>query len=81
MKYALTYSVAGDFETTDTIIVETYMQPDEAGQRWYNLPAKVIAVLKDYGEPHAEEIVRRGGWYIRNVDDVDIYLEDEDDEN
>lgn len=78
MRYALTYMpTGGGFVTTDTIIVEVNKTKDESYIFGDN-PQDIVKALVNSAsceEVEAEEIAREKLYYLRNVDDVDTYLE------
>lgn len=82
MRYALTFTSdpnAYDWGDTDTIIVETELigHRDTQGRRWYDVPASVEKVLIKYGRSpeQAREIANSDHWFVRNVDDVDVAID------
>lgn len=78
MRYALTYASdpdAYDWGDTDTIIFEyPTTLPDD-------LTELVRQVVVDYtsaeDDTKAREIAKKGWWFIRNVNDVDVVFDHE----
>lgn len=72
MRYALTFRTGESWAEVDTVIVGTALMSDEGV-----VEIKVAEILTAYGVENADEILENGWWFIRNVDDVDIYLNSE----
>ena len=68
MKYVIIYTVDGDWETVDAVLVESDTNP-------VDMPDEELASIFeadgiDY--PQAMAIVEDGMWFARNTDDVDV---------
>lgn len=68
MKYAIIYTVDGDWETVDAVLVESDTNP-------VDMPDEELASIFeadgiDY--PQAMAIAEDGMWFARNTDDVDV---------
>lgn len=76
MRYALTYRLDETWASVDTIIIETDELKDEGGNRWYDNEDKVAGVLSAYGldSEQLAEVMNNRWWFIRNIDDIDFYV-------
>lgn len=80
MRYALTFTSdpnAYDWGDTDTIILETDTLRDESGKLWYDCPKAIEKILIEYGRSpeEAKAIAKSDYWFVRNVDDVDVAID------
>lgn len=74
MRYALTFMYGEDggyeptWNTTDTIIVE-------GKKGWYEDEEAVARVIAKYGikPSDVEYIMANDKWFIRNIEDIDVY--------
>lgn len=79
MRYALTYRLDETWASVDTIIIETDQAKEEGGWRWYDDETRVADILSAYGldSEQTAEVIDNGWWFIRNIDDIDFYVNSE----
>lgn len=79
MRYALTYRTSETWASVDTIIVESELMKEESGWRWYDDETRVADILSAYGldSEQIAEVIDNGWWFIRNIDDIDFYVNSE----
>lgn len=79
MRYTLTYRQDETWASVDTIIIETDQVKEESGWRWYDDETRVADILSAYGLDNEQtaEVIDNGWWFIRNIDDVDFYVNSE----
>lgn len=78
MRYALTYQYGVEcgyeptWHTTETVIVE-------AKKGWFENEEAVAKVLRDSGvkPDDVNYIMDEDKWFVRNVEDVDVYYKEE----
>lgn len=76
MRYTLTYRLDESWASVDTIIIETDQSKEEGGWRWYDDETRVADILSAYGldSEQTAEVIDNGWWFIRNIDDIDFYV-------
>ena len=76
MRYTLTYRIDDTWASVDTIIIETDELKDEGGNRWYDEDSKVGDILSAYGLDTEQilEVLNNRWWFVRNIDDIDFYV-------
>lgn len=79
MRYALTYRLDETWASVDTIIIETDQLKEESGWRWYDDETRVADILSAYGldSEQTAEVIDNRWWFIRNIDDIDFYVNSE----
>ena len=79
MRHALTYWFQDSWESVDTIIIESELSKEEAGWRWFDDETRVADILSAYGldSEQTAEVMDGGFYYIRNIDDIDFYVDRE----
>lgn len=71
MRYAVTFTIDGDWNTVDTFIVETDVSPMEMADQ------KLIDMFESYicDSDDAEKIASDSDlWFIRHLDDTDVMM-------
>lgn len=76
MRYTLTYRIDETWVSVDTIIIETDEVKGEGGNRWYDDEMRVADILSAYGLDTEQilEVMNNRWWFIRNIDDIDFYV-------
>lgn len=76
MRYALTYRLDESWGSVDTIIIDSDQAKEESGWRWYDDETRVADILSAYGldSEQLAEVMNNGWWFIRNIDDIDFYV-------
>lgn len=79
MRYALTYRTSETWASVDTIIVESELMKEEGGWRWYDDETRVADILSAYGldSEQTAEVIDNCWWFVRNIDDIDFYVDRE----
>lgn len=80
MRYALTFTSdpnAYDWGDTDTVIVEVDTLRDEGNRLWHDHPEVIEEALIKYGRSpeEARAIAKSDYWFVRNIDDVDVVID------
>lgn len=77
MRYAITFTTdpnAYDWGDTDTIIVDVDDYPEEGGDRWYDDKCKLVEVVRKYRGYDEGTYIDSNYIFVRNVDDIDITI-------
>lgn len=79
MRYALTYRTSETWASVDTIIIESELTKEESGWRWYDDETRVADILSAWGldSEQTAVVIDNRWWFVRNIDDIDFYVDKE----